>query len=185
MSTTRDREYKRGLRDEERVINALKHAGHIVRESSKKENIYQDIDCWVNGQPVSIKSQAVAAKTGRVVFELEVKVAVDALGALDSVDPNDYVYEWEYSWFYYGQATSYLILIGERLLKINVPMLHERTIKVRRDCVRQSGISFRRLSQAAVKRQMKARHPHHDAKLMLVETQHLINEGIAQWVTFQ
>lgn len=181
MPITKDKEYQRGIEDETRVIEALAEAGHNVRKSSHTENCEQDIDCWVGETPISIKSQDGAIDTGRIVLELEVKRVIDRYASPVSCDPDDYEYRWERSWFWNGKASKYLILIGERLLVVPADKLKSLV----RGRLLGDGNPNVYITEGnkpeTVRRQMKAGHAHHDARLALVNVESLVSSGIAVW----
>ena len=182
MPVIKDKEYRRGLMDETRVIESMREAGHDVRESSHIENCEQDIDCWVGETPISIKSQAAARKTGRIVLELEVKKVIDRYASPVSCDPDDYEYRWEKSWFWNGKADKYLILVGERLLVVPTDKL-KCLVKGRLAGDGNPNVYITEGNKPeTVRRQMQAGHAHHDARLALVNVQSLVSSGIATWV---
>jgi len=94
-----------GMREEYRIMGVIaeRYRKGVVKGTSYEDRRL-DIDCYVGDEPVSIKSQPIAQHTGNFGFELEV---------LDR-DSN----EWEKSWYYNGQATTYVIAVGTELYHI-------------------------------------------------------------------
>lgn len=92
-------EYSKGLRDERRVVRYLSSLG-VVTDSSTEENIHEDIDCYLDDVPVSIKAQHSGVAYNNIYFEIE-QLHVDG--------------NWEPSWFITGRATVYAILQGDTL----------------------------------------------------------------------
>lgn len=93
--------YAQGLKDEEMVIAWLKFKGYKVESSTREENIHQDIDCYINGVPTSIKAQHAGVKYGNIYMELKAQLTSSK--------------QWVSSWFENGQAEQYLILQGKTL----------------------------------------------------------------------
>lgn len=94
--------YQKGLADEKRVIDFLKSKGFDVKPSTKEENRYQDIDCWIGDIPVSIKSEHKGLYWNNIYFELENQLTVTGEWVKDG-------------WYYTGQATKYLIFQGTEI----------------------------------------------------------------------
>jgi len=94
-----------GMREEKRIMQeiATRYRTGVVKGTSYEDRRC-DIDCYVGDVAVSIKSQAIAQRTGNLGFELEV---------FDR-DSN----EWEQSWYYNGQASTYVIAVGADLYHI-------------------------------------------------------------------
>ena len=117
--------YRRGLADERLVIQHLMATGRTVTESTKDENIFSDIDCYVNGVPVSIKAQHSAARYGTIGLELSQHLTTgEACATSSSILANkeltfndvsrlEATGNWQPSWFINGKAEVYCILIGE------------------------------------------------------------------------
>jgi hypothetical protein len=93
--------YAQGLSDERKVINFIKSLGYWVEASTKDDNMFNDIDCWVNGQPVSIKAEHTGLRYNNIYFELEQQLTETG--------------EWVPSWWQTGKATWYFILQGQTL----------------------------------------------------------------------
>ena len=93
--------YAQGLKDEEMVIAWLKSKGYKVEPSTKEENILQDIDCYIDGVPTSIKAQHAGVKYGNIYMELKAQLTSGK--------------QWVSSWFENGKAEQYLILQGKTL----------------------------------------------------------------------
>lgn len=125
---------KGGLRDEQRVIQALRDRGNTVQEASKHDNIVNDIDCWVNGIPVSIKAQHKGLIYGNIYVELasQFRTHVDCpvtnkmMASLkhdnlsgDEVEERVNILvdcgSWTRRWWYNGTAELYAILQGNTI----------------------------------------------------------------------
>lgn len=94
--------FKQGLTDEAKVIAWLKARGHEVKESTRYENVMLDIDCYVDGEPVSIKAEHSGLKYDNVYFELDNVLTSDGFTK-------------EAGWYKKGKATKYMILQGTTL----------------------------------------------------------------------
>jgi hypothetical protein len=94
-------EYQSGIEVERQIIKILG-----LTESSLIDNIFNDIDAWWpdGGMSYSIKCQHTALRTGNLAFELDTE---DRYGDLKR------------SWFYTGQADQYLIVVGDRMYRID------------------------------------------------------------------
>ena len=62
--------YAKGLNDERIVKSFLTALGKDVQPSTKDEDMFGDIDCWVEGRSVSIKAQHSGASYNNICFEL-------------------------------------------------------------------------------------------------------------------
>lgn len=120
--------YASGLADEKLVKEYCSQVlGWTVRDSTREENVFQDIDAWVNGKPVSIKAEHSGLKYGNIYFELaqhltEFQDCQESARILDRKEltvshVRDLVElgSWEYSWFYNSKANYYFILQGDIL----------------------------------------------------------------------
>jgi len=95
-----------GMREEKRIMQeiATRYRTGVVKGTSYEDRRC-DIDCYVGDVAVSIKSQAIAQRTGNLGFELEV------------FDKD--TKEWEQSWYHTGQASVYVIAVGADLYHIS------------------------------------------------------------------
>jgi uncharacterized protein (UPF0297 family) len=119
--------YAAGLADEKLVKQYLTSKGLDVKEPTKDEDRFQDIDCHVNGIPSSIKSEQAGAKYGNIYFELaqqltshvgcEYTKSVLNTNRLTQQDIDDLVEykSWEASWYVNGTALVYYIYQGDKL----------------------------------------------------------------------
>lgn len=118
--------YQKGLADEAIVKDFLKSRGYTVDVSSSHDNKANDIDCWVNDQPVSIKSQHKGESFRNIGFELcnhltaqkECEVTKEILSTeltLNSVITLLQAGSWEPAWYMTGTATHYLFYQGQSL----------------------------------------------------------------------
>lgn len=148
--------YNKGLEKESRIRAFLDRIGFRTLDSTKKQNILEDIDCLLGSITVSIKAQDTAAKTGNLCFELEVL--------------NRKTREWEKSWYHNGSATDYVIAVKKKVFHIKKKLLQEFVNLNGWDRVTQ-------LKHKTAKSQ--AGHLHMNAKIGLVKLQKLIDEGIA------
>ncbi|MBW4558451.1 MAG: hypothetical protein KME59_21500 [Trichormus sp. ATA11-4-KO1] len=112
--------YEKGLSDERKVMDFLRGQGYNVKPASSQENKKEDIDCWVNGKPVSIKSSHKGAKFKNIGLELANQLTSRVacrdteyiLGKLSisllDVDTLIDTGSWEPGWYATGKATNYL-----------------------------------------------------------------------------
>ncbi len=119
--------YEKGLADETKVIGFLRNQGYQVERSTHEENVKQDIDCWVNGKPTSIKSQHKGVSFRNIGFELANQLTTKADCAVTSnllasglttlLDVGTLIStgSWESSWWDNGTATNYLFYQGSTL----------------------------------------------------------------------
>jgi hypothetical protein len=133
--------YEHGLRGEALVIKALEDMGAIVSESTKVENVMEDIDCWITVDDeifadigvtagtyaLSIKRQDAGLKYGHFGFELmQQETKTDA---------------WTNSgWYNTGAAPIYAVLQGSQVsifLKTEV----ENILKQNKKWVRKAPLS--------------------------------------------
>lgn len=179
MRRTYNADYQSGLHNETKVKRFLASLpGITIEPSTQHEDIALDIDCWVVTEgkrtPVSIKTQFMAQTTGMICLESQVKTALRVIQPdLDIYDSRRYVYQWNDSWLYNGKAEAYVIDTGDDLLLIKK---HELLSFI------QEGRGVRYIKgnkRSTVEKQIKAGHPHHDARSVLVPVQPLIEQGIA------
>lgn len=154
--------YKRGLDDELALVRRLANY-HLVTPSTEHENKVDDIDCWVDGVPVSIKTQSTAARTGNLVFELEVKWRDTG--------------EWGKSWYYNSKADYYLFQVTDNVYRIYKQHLL--------DYVDLAG--FDRETENTAKNvvmQAAINHPHSNARIGLISLEKLLAAGVAEEVFY-
>lgn len=119
--------YNKGLADERLVKAHLTRSGKEVIPSTKEEDMFFDVDCYVNGVPTSIKSTHSAAKYGTIGLEL-ISQLTEKQGCATSksilankeLTMNDVkrltaTGNWLESWWYNGKAEHYCFYIGEVL----------------------------------------------------------------------
>jgi hypothetical protein len=150
--------YEQGLRQEARVIDALQKNFKTVRKSSPREDKFLDIDVWVDGLPLSIKSQPACLRTGNLAFELKVLDAVSG-----KLEP---------SWYYKGKARGYLFLVGEELFVINKDRLDSFVRKFGWDKIKT-------LSPKVREEQKLLGHRHLDSECGLLNLETLIRLRVA------
>jgi len=94
-----------GMREEQRIMQeiATRYRTGVVKGTSYEDRRC-DIDCYVGDVAVSIKSQPIALSSGNFGFELEV------------FDKDTKA--WEESWYHTGQASVYVIAVGDDLYHI-------------------------------------------------------------------
>lgn len=117
METSRQ-VWQYGYQEEMRIKKFLLSLGFNVTNSSKHENIFEDIDCWVGETPISIKAmhKSLQYPGATMCFELEQR--------LTGTDV------WEKSWYYNGKAEKYLILQGTRLALVDKQELVDHVDRV-------------------------------------------------------
>lgn len=121
--------YNKGLQDEATVKTHLRNTGRLVTASTKEQDMFDDVDCFVDGVAVSIKSQRAGVKYGNVGLELSQHltthegcattrailsnkdITVKDIARLEAVG------SWSSSWFINGKAEEYYIYSGEVLRK--------------------------------------------------------------------
>ena len=94
--------YQNGLAEERRVIEFLRTKFNDVTVSTKKQNVEQDIDCFIGDIGVSIKAEHAGLKYGHIYFELENQLTATGDWAKDG-------------WFYTGTAEKYVIIQGQEI----------------------------------------------------------------------
>ncbi len=154
--------YNTGLHDELSLIRRLA-PHHAVTASTREENLLQDIDCYIDGVPVSIKTQNTAAKTGNLAFEL--RFCWRATG------------EWVDSWFYYGLADYYLVQVYDKVYRLDCKPL--KAWVAGRGWDRETTNTGRSREQ-----QGNLGHPQSDFKIGLVKIQTLIDNNLAEELTY-
>lgn len=128
-------------------------------DSAKSANIFFDIDCYLDGHAISIKTQHTCSKTGNLAFELEVfdtKMGI-----------------WKPSWFFNGRADYYAVLVGRDLYLIHKPNLVEYVQVYGWDKVVT-------LSNHTKEKQRAGNHRHANAKLGLVKLKKLLDRRVAK-----
>ena len=83
--------YVGGQQSEAQVIAAMQANGFPVTKSTKEQDMFQDIDCFLGNLAISIKTSHATQNSGNLCFELE--QCVTATG------------EWIKAWFYNGEAS--------------------------------------------------------------------------------
>lgn len=147
--------YTQGIQSEREVIAYLK-----AKPSTQEENIYQDIDYYFDGQPVSLKTQHTALKTGNLAFELSVTFKDG------TVKP---------SWYTTGKAAVYHLRIGRELYVITKQDLLDYVFNHGFDCKRS-------LSFTAKQSQLAIKHSHIDAEVGLIKATKLIKADLLRLV---
>lgn len=153
-----------GIDKERQVIAHLKAKGFNVTSSSVYENKRLDIDCWIGDEPVSIKSPTPRSvhEFKRIVLELYVMFPDGT---------------WQPSWFYSGQAHTYLFCLDDELWTADRSQLKEyvnqhKGVKGDKTCI------TKRLSAKVKQAQKSKGHPHRDAELVNVSIPRLKTDGI-------
>jgi len=138
-----------GLDSEKEVMDWLRDLGHIVEPSTIHDNIYKDIDCIVDGLTCSIKTDFKAEESGRIVFELMVKLRTG---------------DWKNSWYHNSEARVYLFRVGNAIyLCRRLPPKYKMFVTT--------------LSDAEQARQISRGHFHISATLGLMRLSVLVSEG--------
>jgi hypothetical protein len=120
--------YQKGLSDECIVKDFIKTGlNRIVMPPTIYQDHFEDIDCIVNGVPISIKAQHAGVAYGNIYFELsqqltsakDCQMTRDVL-AQKTINQSDLsrlesVGAWEPSWYYTGKAEVYCIYQGDLL----------------------------------------------------------------------
>lgn len=152
--------WRNGLAEERRIKMFLLSLGFHVTNSSKEENIWDDIDCWIGTTSVSIKAQHSSLNYPGITacFELE-----QCLTGTDT---------WETSWFYNGKADKYLILQGTTLSLIDSKALKEQ--------VERQGFSYTRTNKTATRAYSGGSSRYQDARCGYIPQAELPVEK--QWV---
>ena len=94
--------HQNGLAEERRVIEFLRTKFNDVTVSTKKQNVEQDIDCFIGDIGVSIKAEHAGLKYGHIYFELENQLTATGEWSKDG-------------WFYTGTAEKYVIIQGQEI----------------------------------------------------------------------
>jgi hypothetical protein len=136
---------------------------HAVTPASTEENIHDDIDCWIDGVGVSIKTQHSGKKTGNIVMELKVKQRGTGV--------------WEDSWFHNGKAVYYLITVGDKTYRIYADKLKEWLAIHGFDRTTQN-------SAATVANQSAIGHRHADSLIGLISITKLVTANIAEEMNY-
>ena len=152
--------WRMGLAEERRIKMFLLSLGFQVTNSSKEENIWEDIDCWIGTTSVSIKAQHSSLNYPGITacFELEQKLTGTDI--------------WEPSWFYNGKADKYLILQGTTLSLIDAKVLKEQ--------VSRQGFSYTRSNKASTRAYSGGSARYEDARCGYIPQAELPVEK--QWV---
>jgi hypothetical protein len=129
MSNFRDI-YRKGLEDEAKVIAFLKEEFGNITSSNKEENIYMDIDCFMDGSPVSIKAEHAGKAYGNFYFEWAncLTGCFSWQDVRSNLNPETIhkllkTPNWEPGWYLTGKAEWYAIYQGTRLY-----MFHKRCL---------------------------------------------------------
>ncbi|TFI51015.1 hypothetical protein BLD44_028480 [Mastigocladus laminosus UU774] len=157
--------YRKGLTDEQRILDWLTNCGDFqqVEKSSKEDDVINDIDAyvWKNGKrfTVSIKSQQRAVSTGNLCFELQV------------LDRDSLL--WEPSWYHKDKAL-YVVLVGTSIYYLRPSKLH--------GFINSNGWSkVVTLNSTTKQSQRNMNHKHINAKLGIVSMQTLIDANVLQY----
>ena len=144
---TPKQEWDEGLNQEARVFQWLESRGLTVQPSTKEENVYNDIDVWVNKKPTSIKSPRSESvnRYRRIPLELQTQYSDGT---------------WLDSWFKYGKAEVYVFLIGSSLYTAWASTLKNFYEKNKRD---NMVVKHRTLSRKTKQKQQQLGHAHVDA----------------------
>lgn len=147
--------YQNGLNEERRVKMFFQNQGCRVFGSSYEENVYDDIDCWVDNVPVSIKAQHAALKYPRQTFYFETEQQLTA----DS--------SWHKTgWFYQGKAQVYAILQGNELSILDVAKVKAELANraTQPEWAETDGFSYVRSLSAAVRKTQGGSYRFSDAR---------------------
>lgn len=157
----------RGFEVESAVINWLSTTNEVKPETTK-ENVKDDIDCYINGVSVSIKNQERAAKTGNLCFELYVFNRFYRRHGRNF----DVVGRWEPS-TWYKPKDVYLVVVSNTVYWIDCGVLT--------DFVMSNGwFKKTELHPATIKRQWSQGHAHTNAKLGLLRVEALVEANVAE-----
>lgn len=119
-----------GLENEERVLAAFHEAGRDVVESERSEDIRYDIDAYIDGVPVSIKTQNAGVRYGHIYVELTTQQRPfykweDCDHAFCDREFPTYLGEldhtWGPAWWFTGKAQRYVIsqkVDGRRRIRV-------------------------------------------------------------------
>ena len=126
-NTTLSNVYAAGLSDERLVKDFLRAKGMLVVEPSRDQDMFDDVDAFVNGVAVSIKAQHTGLAYGNICFELAQqltshqdcpetkKIITDKNLSPETLDKLVALGSWETSWYQNGKAALYYIYQGTRL----------------------------------------------------------------------
>lgn len=111
--------YKSGIEGERAILRYFAKLGFNVIGSDTDDNIFNDIDGFINTTSVSIKCQdsATDKRYPRPHFYFEIEAELTATG------------EWVPSWFYTGKAQKYIIAHQNTLYVLNREVVHEYIAK--------------------------------------------------------
>lgn len=109
--------YNAGLAEETRVIAFLrkKFPETPVKLSSKDQNIFEDIDCFLGEEAISIKAQHTGAAYGNICFELLQKPYALQTSSSSYAEADLRASGWLPSWYYTSQADTYAIIQADYL----------------------------------------------------------------------
>lgn len=155
-------QYKDGVFYEEQVKTWLRDIGHDVSDSTKEENIVDDIDCWVDGEGVSIKSHLPKYFNMSFQFELE--------GCRNN--------RWVKSWYYTGKAKYYVMWKRHNEYKGELYRLNKEDVV---NYVEDKGWS-RIVELNATNRKIQRFGTTTNARLGCIEKKDAINGGVAQLI---
>jgi hypothetical protein len=144
---TPKQEWNEGLSQESRVFRWLESRSLTVQPSTKEQNVYHDIDAWVNNKATSIKSPRVESVTRyrRIPLELQTQYSDGS---------------WLDSWFRYGKSEVYVFLIGSSLYTAWAAVL-KRFYERNKRC--NMVVRHRTLSRETKQKQQELAHKHVDA----------------------
>lgn len=165
--------YRRGMRREAVVLDTLAGMGWEVWESSREDNVRNDIDGWrsvsmPDGRhaclPLSVKSMTARtfAQSGSLLFELYV---------LDRHSMN-----WFPSWFHTGKAAAYVVDIeGDGLYYVSKAKLQAYVSENGFDRTVQN-------TPEVVTSQYVSRHSHLDSQSGIIQLAKLLRHGVARLI---
>ena len=117
--------YDQGMKDEKFVMDFFTANGAIVTPASTEENKYQDIDCYINGVPVSIKAQHKGVIFHNIGLELANELTIHqghpltkqylVNNSMTLPQIQDLINKgiWEPGWFVNSKAKVYLVYQGD------------------------------------------------------------------------
>jgi len=155
-----------GGKVEARTIETLKSNGYQIVEPTREEDTHQDIDVWLEGEPVSIKAPTYKSvrKFGRVSLEYRVQFRDR---------------HWEDSWFLTGQAHAYLFVLGDEIYWADKLKFREFMRAYESD---KNIVKWRCLKQDTKDKQYRMGHPHIDSVTANVRIDSLKQSGVFEYI---